>query len=404
MPQFNYKIINKKNKVVEGSISALNASRAKKKLERGGATILFINRSDNSFWNKISSLAWFGISQSERIAFFRNLAAMLIAGIQINDALRIIREQSRNRAMKKAISDMIADIQNGKQLSTAMAKFPNLFSPFLIDTVGVGEVTGNLTDTLDKISLDLEQQLELQREIKSQMAYPAIVILVMIVVVVILMVYVLPKIEDLFIELNVALPLPTRILVNIGKFIESYPLVILAAILSSLLLSFLIMKSRVGRGAIHHLILRMPLFGEITKESNLVVFFRALELLFASGVSFLRAVDVAKKTLKNSAYQKALDDMRPLLAQGRTISEALKPFPFLFPLQTQHMIEVGVRTGQLERSFKHVTSYYERSLRNRTKTMASLIEPVLMAVTGVIVGGIALSIFLPIYSTMYTIF
>ena len=402
MAKFNYKLVNKENKIIGGSVSTLTKGRAKEMLEKDGSTVLFIARDENSLWHRKIIARLLGFSTQDRISFFRNLGTMLTAGVPIAETLRVIGKQTKSDKAKQAINAMVNDIENGKQLSGAMEKFSDLFSPFLIETVRVGEITGRLTRTLDRISVDLEKDYELQREVKSQMAYPLVVIIVMIVVLTIMVLYVLPKIADLFTELNLELPLPTRILLGGGVFVQNYYAFIIGGIITLIAGFFLLLRNKKARYTFHYAILKMPIFGEIIKETNLVFFFRSLESLLASGVSFPRGIEVAKKTLNNDVYQQALEKMQPLLLQGVPFADTLKPFPFLFPLEIQSMIEVGGRVGKLEESFIHVSSYYERSLRTRTKTLTSLVEPILMIFTGIVVGIIALSVFLPIYQTAYT--
>jgi len=402
MAQFIHKVVNKEGKVIEGSISAITKGLAKKKLEKEGLTVIFLDRKESSFsWRRILSY-FIRFSPQDRIAFFRNLGTMLAAGVPIAETLRVIAKQSRSHRAETNIMAIVADIENGKQLSAAMKKFPALFSPFLVETVSVGELSGRLNETLDRISNNLESDFELQREVQSQMAYPAVVIVVMLSVLVLMTTYVLPKIASLFSELQLQLPLPTRILLAGGIFVQNYFLFIAGGIAAFIIFSFFILKSKVIHYALHYFLLRLPIFGEIIKESNLVLLFRSLESLMASGVSFPRAIEVTEKTLTNDVYRKSLEQMRPWLLQGINFSDSLKRFPFLFPAESQSMIEIGGRTGRLEESFVHVTSYYERSLRNRAKTMTSLIEPILMLVVGLVVGFIALSIFMPIYQTAYT--
>jgi len=402
MPLYTYKTVDKKNKMVGGSISAPAIWFARKKLEKQGQTIIFLVRDENSFGLRklMSYISRF--SKPDQIAFFRNLATMLGAGVPIAETLRVISGQTKSRRAKKVINEMVTDISNGKQLSSAMKKHPELFTPFLMETVNVGEISGRLNKTLERISGELEHDYELQREVQSQLAYPLVVITVMFAVLILMTTYVLPKIATLFLELNLKLPLPTRVLLAGGLFLQKYLLFIFIGFAVLMVLMFFILKSKKVEYLVHNFFLHLPIFGEIIRESNLVFFFRSLESLMASGVSFPRAVEVSEKTLTNDVYQAALRQMYPLLLQGIPFSDALKPFPYLFPAEAQSIIEVGGRTGKLEESFVYVTNYYERSLKIRARTITALIEPILMLVVGFAVGFIALSIFLPIYQTAYT--
>jgi len=329
---------------------------------------------------------------------------MLSAGVSAVESLRIIGEQTRNSRVRRAIALMVKDVQGGRSLSYAMGKWPQLFSLFLVETVHVGEVTGRLTDTLERIAVDLEYTHEVNRDIRAQLTYPVIVIAVMVVVLSLLMFYVLPRIATLFTEMNVPLPLPTRILLGMGSLLRTHPLEIVAIMVAMTVMIAAMLKNRQGRYVFHAFLLRLPLIGTLIQEAHLTLFFRALEALFASGISVLRSVDIASKTMHNEAYRRAVASVPPLLMRGVSLSDALRPFPKLFPLQAQRMIEVGEKSGKLEEGFRHVSSYYERSLKYRTKTLTSMLEPALMIVVGVVVGGIAVSIFLPIYQTAYQVF
>lgn len=397
MPKFNYKIVNKKNKVIGGTIKAFSKSRAQKKLESDGSAVLFIVPDKSSgLFRKISFFPS-GFSMDDRIYFFYNLSAMLTAGISISDALRVLKEQMRGGRTKKVISTMIQDIENGQKLSSAMKKFPKYFSNFLAELVNVGEVTGKLIETLERISINLENEHELKKKIRASMAYPLVIISVMIAALIIMMVFMLPNIAILYNELGAELPLPTKILVDANKFFQNNHFLILGCLLGIFSIIFLLTKIKKGRYAFHYIHLKIPVLGSLAKESTLAFFFRSLELLFTSGISAINSVDIAKNTVKNEVYKEALNVANPILTHGAPLFEIFKPFPSLFPLQLQRTIEVGERAGRIEESLRHLSAYYERSVRHRTQNMSALLEPILMIIIGITIGWFAISIFLPIY-------
>ncbi|MDO8558298.1 MAG: type II secretion system F family protein [bacterium] len=397
MSSFAYKIVTKENKVLEGEVDAPSKIKAEEKFRQEGSTVLFVSPKKTSLFAKELSMPSFGFPITERIFFFRNLATMLGAGLSLADAMRVLEEQARSSGVKKAIVTIIHDVENGRRFSDAMRKFPNFFSDFLIEAIHVGELTGQLADTLDRISTDLEHDHDLRRKVQGAMAYPLVVLTVMTGVVITLTGFVLPKIADLFKELNAPLPMPTRILLGGSGFIRSSPFAVIGVFAALAVGLFLLWKNKKGRYFIHYAFLKIPVFGDMLREFNLARFFRALESLFASGISLVRSVEIAKKILKNDVYRQALDGAHPILIHGAPLSDALKLHPFLFPTQTRRIIEVGERTGKLEEIFRRVTSYYERALHHKTQMLASLIEPVLIVFIGVVVGGLALSVFLPIY-------
>lgn len=398
MANFYYKLLDKNNKVLTGLVPAFSKSRAEERLSKDGSVVFFIKRNRaNSIFGTKMHFSFKTFSKIDRIHFFRNLSTMISSDISLNQSLRTLEEQAKGKRTKRMIRSLLEDVENGRALSKAIKKFPNYFSDFIVETVNVGEVSGNLSVSLDRISMDLEKDYELSRKVTSAMAYPLVVIFVMLVVVAGLIVYVLPKISELFFELGVELPVTTRALIAIGVFMRNYYIFISVGLVMFIMSLVFAYRYRKVKYVFHFIFLKAPIFGEMVKEFNLARFFRSLESLVKSGVSLVRAVEISKKTLKNEVYRSALSSAHPILIHGGNLADALMHYPFLFPLQAQKIVEVGHKSGKFEEIFMRITMHYERSLNYKTQVLTSLLEPILMVVVGVIVGGIALSIFLPIY-------
>lgn len=399
MSKFIYKLVNKQNKVIGGSIEASSKNKARKKLESEGSTVLFIIPDKASIRSRgiLSCLKTF--SMVDKIAFFRNLAAMLGAGISVTNALTVIKDQMRSKKARKIISDMIVEVENGQKLSEVMRKKSKYFPEFLVETVSVGELAGRLVETCDRLADDLQYRYDLETKVKTSLAYPLVVVVVMILVLIIMMTYVLPQVAILFEDLGGELPLPTRILLGLNYIIQNYYLFIIGVIVAFVVIFILLLKAEKWRYFLHYALLKLPIFGILIKETNLAFFFRTMEALFTSGVSLIHSVEVSKKTIKNHVYRKTLDSISPFLLHGTNLSETLKSCPFLFPLQLQRMIEVGEKTGGLEKSFQYLNTYYDKSVRHRTEVITASLEPVLLVAAGIVVGILALSLFLPIYES-----
>ncbi len=397
MTKFYYKILTKDSRIEEGHVFALIKKLAEIKLKKNSSSIILLQRENLNFWQNNIYLPFLGFSVSERINFFRNLAAMNSAGVSIVKSLEVLSEQVRSKKLKEAILDISNEAKNGQQLSKSMAKYPRYFSEFLIETVNMGEVSGRLTETLDSIAEDLEKDDELKKKIKGALAYPIVVVTLMLVIAVALMVFLLPSIENLFVEMGAPIPLPTRILLFTGNFISNNPFIVLAIVLIVILIFFIANKNKKSRYYIHKAILRIPVFGPLIKDYNLVLFFRSLESLIKSGISIVYAVDIAKKTVSNDVYKRAIEKAQPILFHGVPLTDVLKSYPDLFPPQTQKIIEVGESVGQMEETLKRTTHYFERAVDYKTKMIIVLIEPILMVVLGIIVAGLALSVFMPLY-------
>ena len=234
------------------------------------------------------------------------------------------------------------------------------------------------------------------------MAYPVIVVLVVFGALGVIGVFVLPKIADLYKELNLPLPLVTAVILGISSFLGGHPIILSLTLAGFFTGIYFIWRSKKGKYFLHVLFLKIPVFGEMIKELNLAKFFRSLESLMGSGLSLAKSVDVSKKVLGNIAYRKTIDQVYPTLLHGLQLSEAVRPFPKLFPIQTRKMIEVGEKTGRLEEIFVRISNYYDRAVRHKTQILTSLIEPILIVLIGAVVGGIAISVFVPIYQLSST--
>jgi len=186
-------------------------------------------------------------------------------------------------------------------------------------------------------------------------------------------------------------------------FLKTYPFVLLGTMAGLIIFFFLMFRIKKGRYIMHYLMLRIPIFGELIKQYNLILFFRSLESLFSSGVSLVYAVDVAKKTVTNDVYKKVLESIYPVLLHGTPFTTAIEPFTFFFSRQTQKIIWVGEKTGKVEEALNRITAYYERSVDYKTRMLTVLIEPILMIIIGIVVGGLALSIFMPLYGLVRVI-
>lgn len=342
-------------------------------------------------------LPFSGFPRNEQINFYRNFSTMGSAGLSIVENLEILSEQVKSKRARKAILAMAQETKNGQRLSESMAKFPQYFPFYIVETINMGDVSGKLNETIDRIATDLEKDDELAKKVKSALAYPFVVVLVMLVVVFGLMFYILPGIEDLYKSFEITVPQPTRSLLATSAFIAGNKILVTTIGIIIIILLLALPRIKKCRYFIHSLILRVPIFGPLIREYNLILFFRSLESLFSSGVSIIQAIEISKKTTRNDVYRKALDDIGPSVTRGIPLSQALASFPRLFPVQIQKIIRVGEITGKLTKTIERITKYFERSIDYKTRTMASLIEPILMIVLAVLVGTIAVSIFLPLY-------
>lgn len=398
MTKYTYKLVSKGGKISVGTVSAPTKGMAKKKVATDGSMVIYISAAEKSTLEKLVRMANRRFSAQEKINFFRNVSMMISSGLTIVEALNVSAENIKNASAKHAIRTMAENTKNGQKFSKAMSQYPNYFPQVLIETVNTGEVSGKLSRCLDRIARDMEKNEEAKRRILSAMLYPFIIIFAMVIIMSILMFDLLPEISKVYLSLNVALPFSTRILIDGGNYFRSNFQMIAIAALGALLAFHLVLKIRKIRYYFDYFLLRIPIFGDLIKDYNLVLFFRSIEALLSSGVSLVDSVNIARKTVSNLAYAEAFRDAYPILLRGVHFSDVLMRYPFLFDNQTRKIIEVGEKTGRFEKSFNRIVEYYENTFEYKTKNLTTLIEPVMMLLLGVVVGGVALSVFLPIYS------
>jgi type IV pilus assembly protein PilC len=394
---YNYKIITPERTIIEGKMSGYSALWVRFKLRRQKNTVLFVQKESkvSAVSNRKAGLV--SLSSIQRILFFRNMSMMLDSGICLADALYNNANQARGIGVKRAMTHIYSEVSNGSQLSKALSKYPSLFPLYLTKTIEVGEQSGTLPTTLDRISQDLERSYELRRKVVGAISYPLIIIFFMIVTAILLIVMVLPQIIKLFADLDAPVPTTTLLLQSAGEFLSSYPLQILAGLLATVIMFSFLMRVRGFRLVVHASLLRIPVFGNLMKEYSLSVFTRALSTLLSSGITFVQALDTVKGTLKNESYIQTIEQMYPVVLQGGAFSDAMRISSFHFPDQFRYLVEVGERTGRLQSSFEKASTHYERSVMFQTQMLTTVIEPLLMLIAGLLVGYLAFSIFGPLY-------
>lgn len=336
------------------------------------------------------------VSNLDRVLFTKHLAVMVRAGLPIDEALRILREQASSGTMKRVISSLISVIESGNALSDGMARFPRMFSPLYVNVIKSGERAGTLQKNLEGLSIQLTKSHELRSKVRSAMAYPILVLVSAVIIGLSLALFVLPKILRLFKSFKVELPWTTRALVWVAELFDKHGLVLSLAIVAGLFAIVWLLKTRFVRPVYHQALIRTPVLGKISRNSNLALFCRTLGTSLASGLPIVTALDVAAKTFENEAYRRSLKGIAGQLQEGRQLSAALAVNK-LYPPVVYRMIAVGEKTGKLDEVLMFLAEFYESEVDIATKNLSTIIEPVLLIVIGLLVGGLALAIISPIY-------
>ncbi len=338
-----------------------------------------------------------GVKFSDIVDFTRQLAIMLNAGLTVVESLDILKKQVQNKALKALVDDIDDKIKSGDSLSSALRSYPQYFSNLYIALVRSGEASGKLGDIMIRLAENLEKTREFRGRLKNALIYPAVIIAAMLIVMFVMITFVVPKLLDLYKDFDVELPLTTKILVAVSDFSAKFwPLIIIAVVgIVMGVMSYL--RTRPGRLMKDTLLLRAPVFSSVIKMSALVDATRTLAVLIGSGVSILDTLNIVVETTGNLIYQQAFKTVYMKVEKGESLGKALAEEKVFPPILIQMTI-VGENTGNLDDTLARLAHYFETESDLAIKAITVLIEPAILIVLGVAVGGLVFAIITPIYS------
>jgi type IV pilus assembly protein PilC len=399
--KFSYVVFDASNKNRKGIIEAQNLKEATKLLLGQGWYIKKISPA-GSFKLNLGSLGYGGVALIDKVLMIKHLGTMLKSGINLNEALEVIASQTTSARFRKIINDILEKIKAGQSLANSLAKYPQVFDPLIINMIKVGEESGTLEENLDYLSNELEDRLELKRNIKSASFYPVIVLTMTLGLGLVLAYFVLPKITGLFKTLNFQVPLQTRILLWIANLMDKHGLVIIVGTIIGLIIFRILTKQNFFKPIWHRVIIKLPLIGNILINYNLVLINRTLGILLKSGLTIDQALTITAETTSNWVYRDRLQEILPEIQTGKRLADILNEFKQsrrhpLFPLLVIKMIGVGERSGRLDESLTYLADYFEKEVDNTTKNLTTVLEPLLLIFVGLVVGFIAVSVITPIY-------
>jgi len=336
------------------------------------------------------------INPDDLVIFTRQLSTMIDAGIPLVHTLRILSEQIENKILKEVVRGVRQDIEAGMSFCDALAKHPGVFSDFYINMVRAGETSGVLDEVLDRLASYLEKATALNRKIRSSLVYPAVVVSIATLITAVLLLKVVPTFKGIFEVLGGKLPLPTQILIMISDLLRKYFL----AFIGVAIISGFLLKRYIGTRRGHHNFdlykLKFPVLGQLFRKLAIARFSRTFSTLVKSGVSILSALDIVSRTSGNMIVEEAVMSCGKSVRDGEPIAKPLSKSP-VFPPMVCAMISVGEQTGQLEKMLSKVADFYDEQVDAAAAALTSMIEPLVIAFLGVVVGGIVISLFLPIF-------
>jgi general secretion pathway protein F len=324
----------------------------------------------------------------------RQLATLLQSGVPMVESLKALVEQVDSQALKRVLSQVRADVNEGMSLADAMAKH-KCFSNVYVNMVRAGETSGALELVLERLADFTEGQSRLQSKVIGALTYPAVMIVIAILVVTILMSTVVPKITAIFANAKVQLPLLTRVLIAVSNVMSSYWWLLIILLCLGIWLLLRVLKTPTGRAYWDRTKLRLPVFGSILQMVSIARFARTLATLLSGGVPLLNTLQIVRNVVSNDALEKAIDDVREAVREGEDIAGPLRRSG-QFPPMVTHMIAVGEKSGQLEQMLSRIASTYEARVETRVGMLTSLLEPIMILFMGVTIGGIVGAIMMPI--------
>mgnify|MGYP003694253327 CR=1 FL=1 len=337
-----------------------------------------------------------GISQKEIAVFTRQFSVMIDAGLPLVQCLEILGSQQDNRVFQKILFEVRQDIESGATLADSLRKHPKAFDDLYCNMVAAGETGGILDTILQRLSQYIEKIVKLRSAVRSAMVYPVAVITIAIGVVGIILWKVIPTFATLFAGLGAQLPLPTRITIALSQFIGAWWWLIFATIGLGIFALNRFHKTYNGRRIIDGALLKLPVLGNVLKKIAVARFCRTLGTLVSSGVPILEALEITARTAGNAVVEDAIMETRKSIEQGKTIAEPLKATN-VFPSMVVQMVAVGEQTGALETMLNKIADFYEDEVDEATANLLALLEPVMICFLGVIIGGIVISMYMPMF-------
>ena len=393
---FTYKAKLKNGEIFEGTMEATDRFSLSHELKSRGNTPISITEKRNNFFDFSSILGriFSRVRTDEQIIFTKNLSGMLRAGLSLFRALSVLKKQTKNTTLNKILTSLSNEINAGGTLSSGLEKFPDVFSKLFVSMTRAGEESGNLSNALSEIGINLEKSHSLTKKIRGALIYPGVILSAMVLIGVLMFAFVVPTLANTFKELGVQLPVSTRFIITLGNFFSQYLILgSVAGIISLARASFM-------EKYVDFIIIRLPIVGNLSKELNTARTTGTMSSLLLSGVSITRAIEITGDVVQNVYYKKILKEAKEEVEKGAPFSKVFEENPNLFPVMMSEMIQVGEETGKLSDMLLQVASFYEEEIENKTKNLSIVIEPVLMVVIGAAVGFFAISMISPLYSIM----
>ena len=398
MASYLYEVADSSGKHKKGTIEANTIEQATYQLKNEGYIITSI-REAGLLERDIQLGGSKKLTPRDLSVFCRQFEGILAAGVTVINALDMLHEQAEHPTLKKALHNVKTAIQKGETLAGAMAEEDKAFPSIMVNMVAAGEASGNLEIAFERLAVQFEKSARLNSMVKKAMIYPVAIVFVAIVVVIIMMTVVVPKFSAMFAGMGEELPAATKIVVAISEFMLNNYLVLIIAVIAMVIAWKVFAASDYGIHFNARMMMKLPLFGNLTLKSACAGLARTLSTLMASGMSLIEAIDITAKTMKNVIIKESLMEAKEEVTKGMALSAPLYEAG-IFPVLICQMIKIGEETGNLESMLDRLADYYDEEVENATQALSAAMEPMIICVLAVLVGGIVAAVYSPIL-TMY---
>src|SRR5262245_10685211 len=395
MANFSFKGRNRQGEVISGERVAESKQALAIALRRDQ---IFLTEAEEKKPSILKSLEFGGNPSPKDIAVFtRQFSVMIDSGVPLVQCLEILGEQQENKKFKVAIQSVQREVESGNNLAGAMKLHPRIWDELYTNMVAAGESGGILDTIFQRLSVYIEKAVKLKRAVQSAMVYPVAVIVIASAVITIILWKVVPAFTELFDSMQVELPLPTRIVIGASRFIGNYGLFVFVGLGILAAVSRSYYRTKKGRYTVDKWLLRIPIFGPLFRKIAVARFTRTMATLIASGVPILDCLDITARTAGNAVVEEAILNVRRAIEEGKTIVDPLKSSK-VFPAMVVQMIGVGEQAGALEQMLTKIADFYEEEVDAAVADLMTALEPAMIVVLGVLVGGIVISMYMPIFS------
>lgn len=398
MAEFQYRVITPEGKEKKGTMEGKSIEQVSGVLKAQKNVILSV--SEASLMNRDINFSLGGrVSARDYSIFCRQFVSIISAGVSIINALEMMRDQTENRTLKKALGEVYEDVSKGESMAGAMKKHSKVFPSMLCNMVEAGEASGSMEVAFERMAVQFEKENKLKQSVKKAMIYPIVLLVVMVGVLFLMMIWVIPNFMGMFAELDTKLPPITQAVVNMSDFVIAKWWLILLVVAAAIALFKAYAASPSGKFVLGGIALKIPVFGKLQTKSECARLGRTLCTLLGAGVPMMDAIEITGRSMENVHYKKAMMDAKDQVMRGMALSRPLKTCG-LFPPMVVHMVSIGEETGNIETMLENVANYYEDDVQVATEQVMALMEPMIIVVMAIVVGVLIMAIMQPML-TLY---